>query len=104
MSWLTLSLLTRELLRDLYWPLRAAEGLHQKVSWPVQYQRAAPARKPARTHSRLHASLNRKGRDDMASTTELEQRQGPRRTPSEILPADARKTAANWIDPGQRRS
>ena len=37
-----LVLLARELLRDPYWPLRAARELGQKVSWPVQYLRAAP--------------------------------------------------------------
>jgi 2,4-dienoyl-CoA reductase-like NADH-dependent reductase (Old Yellow Enzyme family) len=35
-------LLARELLRDPYWPLRAARELGQPVSWPVQYLRAAP--------------------------------------------------------------
>jgi 2,4-dienoyl-CoA reductase-like NADH-dependent reductase (Old Yellow Enzyme family) len=34
--------LARELLRDPYWPLRAARELGQKMSWPVQYLRAAP--------------------------------------------------------------
>jgi len=34
--------LARELLRDPYWPLRAARELGQTVSWPVQYLRAAP--------------------------------------------------------------
>lgn len=33
-------LLARELLRDPYWPLRAARRLKQEVSVPVQYQRA----------------------------------------------------------------
>jgi 2,4-dienoyl-CoA reductase-like NADH-dependent reductase (Old Yellow Enzyme family) len=33
-------LLARELLRDPYWPLRAAQALGAKVSWPVQYDRA----------------------------------------------------------------
>ncbi len=36
-----LVLLARELLRDPYWPLRAAQELHQPGSWPVQYERAA---------------------------------------------------------------
>ncbi len=35
-------LLARELLRDPYWPLRAARELRQTISWPVQYLRAAP--------------------------------------------------------------
>jgi 2,4-dienoyl-CoA reductase-like NADH-dependent reductase (Old Yellow Enzyme family) len=34
-------LLAREMLRDPYWPLHAAEALHQPGSWPVQYERAA---------------------------------------------------------------
>jgi 2,4-dienoyl-CoA reductase-like NADH-dependent reductase (Old Yellow Enzyme family) len=34
-------LLARELLREPYWPLRAAEELHHLASWPVQYERAA---------------------------------------------------------------
>jgi len=34
--------LARELLRDPYWPLRAARELGQPISWPVQYLRAAP--------------------------------------------------------------
>jgi 2,4-dienoyl-CoA reductase-like NADH-dependent reductase (Old Yellow Enzyme family) len=32
--------LARELLRDPYWPLRAARELHQDITWPVQYERA----------------------------------------------------------------
>src|SRR5205085_4591007 len=35
-------LIARELLRDPYWPLRAAKELGQTISWPVQYLRAAP--------------------------------------------------------------
>jgi 2,4-dienoyl-CoA reductase-like NADH-dependent reductase (Old Yellow Enzyme family) len=34
-------LLARELLRDPYWPLHAAEVLHKPGVWPVQYERAA---------------------------------------------------------------
>jgi len=34
-------LLAREMLRDPYWPLHAAEALHKPGSWPVQYERAA---------------------------------------------------------------
>ena len=41
-------LLARELLRDPYWPLRAAEALRQEMSWPVQYQRASHDKPPAR--------------------------------------------------------
>jgi 2,4-dienoyl-CoA reductase-like NADH-dependent reductase (Old Yellow Enzyme family) len=33
-------LLARELLRDPYWPLRAAQALGADVTWPVQYLRA----------------------------------------------------------------
>lgn len=35
--------LARELLRDPYWPLHAAQKLGAEVSWPVQYERAKPA-------------------------------------------------------------
>jgi 2,4-dienoyl-CoA reductase-like NADH-dependent reductase (Old Yellow Enzyme family) len=35
-------LLARELLRDPYWPLRAARELGQPATWPAQYLRAAP--------------------------------------------------------------
>lgn len=38
-----LVLLGRELLRDPYWPLHAAQALGVKASWPHQYLRAAPA-------------------------------------------------------------
>jgi 2,4-dienoyl-CoA reductase-like NADH-dependent reductase (Old Yellow Enzyme family) len=34
--------IAREMLRDPYWPLRAARELGQAISWPVQYLRAAP--------------------------------------------------------------
>jgi 2,4-dienoyl-CoA reductase-like NADH-dependent reductase (Old Yellow Enzyme family) len=39
-------LLARELLRDPYFPLRAAGALGREIAWPVQYERAkrAPAR------------------------------------------------------------
>lgn len=40
--------LAREVLRDPYWPLRAARELRQAVSWPVQYLRAAPEGTQAR--------------------------------------------------------
>ena len=36
-------LLARELLRDPYWPLRAARELGHDILWPEQYLRAAPA-------------------------------------------------------------
>jgi 2,4-dienoyl-CoA reductase-like NADH-dependent reductase (Old Yellow Enzyme family) len=35
-------LLAREMLRDPYWPLRAARELGHPTTWPVQYLRAAP--------------------------------------------------------------
>ena len=35
-------LLARELLRDPYWPLHAAERLGQKITWPAHYLRSAP--------------------------------------------------------------
>ena len=35
-----LVLLARELLRDPYWPLRAAHVLKQSAAWPKQYERA----------------------------------------------------------------
>ena len=41
-------ILARELLRDPYWPLRAARDLAQSISWPVQYLRAAPEGSQAR--------------------------------------------------------
>ena len=40
--------LARELLRDPYWPLRAAQELRHDISWPAQYLRAASGRKPQR--------------------------------------------------------
>jgi 2,4-dienoyl-CoA reductase-like NADH-dependent reductase (Old Yellow Enzyme family) len=42
-------LLARELLRKPYWPLEAAEELHDVTSWPSQYLRAAPHGSTART-------------------------------------------------------
>jgi 2,4-dienoyl-CoA reductase-like NADH-dependent reductase (Old Yellow Enzyme family) len=41
-------LLAREFLRDPYWPLHVAAAAGEKVSWPVQYLRAAPAGTMAR--------------------------------------------------------
>lgn len=35
-------MIARELLRDPYWPLRAARELGQSITWPAQYLRAAP--------------------------------------------------------------
>lgn len=40
--------LARELLRDPYWPMRAAQELRHDISWPVQYVRAAGGHKPPR--------------------------------------------------------
>jgi hypothetical protein len=34
--------LARELLRDPYWPLHAAQALSETASWPKQYLRGAP--------------------------------------------------------------
>jgi 2,4-dienoyl-CoA reductase-like NADH-dependent reductase (Old Yellow Enzyme family) len=41
-------IIARELLRDPYWPLRAARELGQTAAWPVQYLRAAPPGTKAR--------------------------------------------------------
>ena len=41
-------LIARELLRDPYWPLRAARELGHPIKWPVQYLRSAPAGSPSR--------------------------------------------------------
>jgi 2,4-dienoyl-CoA reductase-like NADH-dependent reductase (Old Yellow Enzyme family) len=35
-------LLAREMLRDPYWPMKAATELGQAISWPAQYLRAGP--------------------------------------------------------------
>jgi 2,4-dienoyl-CoA reductase-like NADH-dependent reductase (Old Yellow Enzyme family) len=43
-----LVLLARELLRDPYWPLRAARELGQAAPWPAQYLRAGPPGAPER--------------------------------------------------------
>jgi 2,4-dienoyl-CoA reductase-like NADH-dependent reductase (Old Yellow Enzyme family) len=54
-----LVLLAREMLRDPYWPLRAARELGHRAPWPVQYMRAAPVGTPARAaaaRSRLESS------------------------------------------------
>jgi 2,4-dienoyl-CoA reductase-like NADH-dependent reductase (Old Yellow Enzyme family) len=36
-------LLARQLLREPYWPMHAAQALGAKLTWPAQYLRAAPA-------------------------------------------------------------
>jgi 2,4-dienoyl-CoA reductase-like NADH-dependent reductase (Old Yellow Enzyme family) len=41
-------LLGREMLRNPYWPLHAAQALGQAAPWPQQYLRAAPAGSSAR--------------------------------------------------------
>jgi 2,4-dienoyl-CoA reductase-like NADH-dependent reductase (Old Yellow Enzyme family) len=41
-------MIARELLRDPYWPLRAARELGQPTSWPIQYLKAAPEGSQAR--------------------------------------------------------
>ena len=41
-------LMARELLRDPYFPLRAARELGHTVPWPPQYLRAAPQGAPPR--------------------------------------------------------
>jgi 2,4-dienoyl-CoA reductase-like NADH-dependent reductase (Old Yellow Enzyme family) len=43
-----LVLLARELLRDPYWPLRAARALGHPMAWPAQYLRAGPHGAPER--------------------------------------------------------
>ncbi len=35
-------LMARELLREPYWPLKAAKALHANFAWPKQYERARP--------------------------------------------------------------
>jgi 2,4-dienoyl-CoA reductase-like NADH-dependent reductase (Old Yellow Enzyme family) len=37
-------LFAREMLRDPYWPLHAAQALDVEATWPLQYLRARPAR------------------------------------------------------------
>jgi 2,4-dienoyl-CoA reductase-like NADH-dependent reductase (Old Yellow Enzyme family) len=44
-----LVLLAREMLRDPYWPMRAARELEQPMPWPPQSLRAGPQGSPART-------------------------------------------------------
>ena len=46
-------IMARELLRDPYWPLRAARELGQPISWPVQYLRAAPDGSQPRAATKL---------------------------------------------------
>jgi 2,4-dienoyl-CoA reductase-like NADH-dependent reductase (Old Yellow Enzyme family) len=44
-----LVLLARELLRDPYWPMQAAQQLREDIAWPPQYVRAASSKTPLRT-------------------------------------------------------
>ena len=46
-----LVVLAREMLRDPYWPMHAAQELEQIAPWPVQYLRAAPRGTPERQSS-----------------------------------------------------
>lgn len=46
-----LVLVGREILRNPYWPLQAAQALGVQVSWPAQYLRAAPTGTPMRSAS-----------------------------------------------------
>jgi len=48
-----LVVLARELLRDPYWPLRAARELGYPIAWPPQYLRAGPKGAPARVRADL---------------------------------------------------
>ncbi|WP_395824977.1 NADH:flavin oxidoreductase/NADH oxidase [Collimonas sp.] len=43
-----LVLLARELLRDPYWPLHAADALNDVTAWPPQYMRATSRKSPQR--------------------------------------------------------
>jgi 2,4-dienoyl-CoA reductase-like NADH-dependent reductase (Old Yellow Enzyme family) len=40
--------MAREMLREPYWPLKAAQALGRDARWPKQYERAAPAKKAGR--------------------------------------------------------
>ena len=42
-------MLARELLRDPYFPVHAAQKLGATMSWPPQYHRAIPEGTPLRT-------------------------------------------------------
>jgi 2,4-dienoyl-CoA reductase-like NADH-dependent reductase (Old Yellow Enzyme family) len=52
-------LLAREMLRDPYWPLRAARELGHTASWPAQYLRAAPENSPMREPVKRIAAQSR---------------------------------------------
>jgi len=53
-----LVLLAREMLRDPYWPLHAAQQLAAEISWPAQYLRAAQPASAARNPLTLSRSLD----------------------------------------------
>src|SRR5579863_5060304 len=48
-------LLARQMLRDPYWPLHAAQELGQVAPWPRQYLRAAPSGTPERAPAVAHS-------------------------------------------------
>jgi 2,4-dienoyl-CoA reductase-like NADH-dependent reductase (Old Yellow Enzyme family) len=50
-------LLAREMLREPYWPFKAAQELGVQVSWPAQYLRAAPLETSARKGLELRSSF-----------------------------------------------
>lgn len=50
-----LVLVGREILRDPYWPVHAAQALGETASWPLQYLRAAPAGSHKRTPTKSGA-------------------------------------------------
>ena len=50
-------IIARELLRDPYWPLRAARELGQSIAWPIQYLRAAPEGAPARGDAAIPSAI-----------------------------------------------
>ena len=50
-----LVLLARQMLRDPYWPMHAAQELGQVAPWPRQYLRAAPSGSPERIATPTHA-------------------------------------------------
>src|SRR3954452_20989456 len=50
-----LVLLAREMLRDPYWPMHAAQALGVQGHWPIQYLRAAPAGSKARIEATSQA-------------------------------------------------
>jgi 2,4-dienoyl-CoA reductase-like NADH-dependent reductase (Old Yellow Enzyme family) len=54
-------LLARELLRDPYWPLRAARELDVPIDWPAQYLRAAPQQAPSRGDGRQLSAVTEAG-------------------------------------------